>query len=227
MDSCSVCKGKGFLQSHHAKDNQMKPMLVKCPNPNCPHTENYYEHVRNKYSLDRELPEDQPRPQAGGFVDKAPDNYKSSIGQRPPISQELLNRIPEGMTINVPEQIMNNPEKLEAYVRDAIDSYNNYSRPIPEKLERKENPNNLKMSEEFPNLPQVLVEQAKQNIEANPEAGIVLKTPFGPYPTRSLQDANRIMGILKDYWNSEKELEIADKTENVIIFPLGRSFGLE
>lgn len=118
------------------------------------------------------------------------------------------------MNINIPNNLLSSPDRLANYVANKVRDHKN-----------KYNPDNLPMSEEYPNLPMVLIEDYNKNKDKY--SSLALNTPFGIYHTTTLEDANRVMGTLKDYWESTEELNKSNDIDNVVQFPLGKSLGLE
>lgn len=234
--NCPTCKNKGYQESLIAKDATYSPIITKCPNPNCPHTSKYYDKIREQFS--------------------EPKNKLSQQRIREILSQAIKDyQLPDDFVIDVPPAVIaHGPEVLKKYVEgycekaieightrpdpnlnqdlDSLDQgLNNLNKdpsdPARPDVDRSiEVPVSASRGEvHYPHLNEEFLSGYKKMVEMGVQP--CLHTPFGIMPVYSLEEANRIMGILNSYWNKEKELNFADSFENVTVFPLERALGFE
>jgi len=226
---CESCDSKGYQESSIAKDATFQPMIIKCPNPNCPFEDKYYQMIRDTYS-------NNPKPfklEEGEKI--VPKRYSYDVFQQHLV--DISKKYGDvSVDVEIPQEVMDmGDDKVLEYVKEHMDhkygkskeNSDRINQTGPEPVRSGFSDGNEKMDPVYKNMPKALVKFAKETMLTDPSSGIILKTPFGPLVTRNLDSANRIMGIIKQYWKHEDELAFAEKQDNVIIFPLGRALGLE
>lgn len=325
---CLTCNSKGYQESSIAKDANFHPMLIKCPNPQCPYSDKYYQEIRDRFST-LELGPDSVKPSESkvfmreetegsyeleegekiapsltmdDITKQFKDNYDSStkVGHVNPhntinidvdsffldgdtLSEEGINNIlkqiretitgptdnkpeitgenepeandkasdeadlksqgaaeikkalmiledevpAEGIDLNIPQEVVNNGAlAIVDFVRGHLAS-KEAQQGSAENHSHWMDDDSVVMSEEYPNLPKAIIDMSEKVMKTNPNAAVILTTPFGPLPTRNFSVADRIMGIIKEYYKHGDELDIADTFDNVIVFPLAKALGFD
>lgn len=242
MSNCDSCNGTGYIKSHIAKDASIKPLVVKCPNPNCPNESKYYQYIKDKYSLSLEeqvLPTKDfvPEPKPTQIDIKIPSELLNQPNELANIiNKEIQRQAPMGQpgtqpnnpnpNLNNPETNVSNPKPNLNNPETSVSSPRAKGTPGTSQAPQSQLPGKVEMDTQYPHLPKAMVQQFNKYKDQEEMAGIQLNTPFGVLSTRDLGFANRVTGIVQSYQKHTDSLDLADSLDNVTIFPLDKSLGL-
>ena len=229
------------------RDAGVKPMIMKCVSPMCPHSDKYYAEIKRRFASTPENPPELPSNLL--YKNTTPQDGERILRSTNKSLDEALEALAKeygvrNLDIDIPQQVLDaGNESTLRYVTGFLEAKFPRSREnataIPHKngergeLPRtQENPHYpystaTEMDEEYTSLPKAIVQVAKSMKAQDPECFLIMSTPFGPRKMKDLDEANRIFCIINKYYKHGDELSIAEDTDGVTVFPLARALGFE
>lgn len=196
--TCKTCDNKGFVHSEVLKDNTSYPMLMKCPNPNCPHESKYYKAIKDRYSnniSEQVLPNKQ-----------GPDQALQDSKDHEPTANTHVN-------VSVSQVDLQDEQLISDKIDESLSSARQNSTPG--------------MDSVYPNVPADLANYYRDGVKKDPDFQLVLQTPWGNKVLKSLREADRLLGIINKYSIHYDHLSKIDKVKNVTVFPINKSLGFD